>query len=69
LRWRAEAEIAAGRFTPALPPPDLAYLIVGPSESFVYKKGIVGDPADPNNAEPVFRMIHRPASAKGLTNL
>ena len=60
--WTAEieAEVAAGRFSPALAPPDLAYLIVRLSESFVYKEVIVGEPADPKNAERVFRMILRP---------
>lgn len=52
-----EAEVAAGRFNPALPPRDLAYLIVRLSESFVYKEVIAGEPADPTNSERVFRMI------------
>jgi AcrR family transcriptional regulator len=52
-----EAELAEGRLNSALPPRDLAYLIVRLSESFVYKEVIVGEPADPANAERVFRMI------------
>jgi AcrR family transcriptional regulator len=61
--WTEEidTEIAAGHFTPVLSAPDLAYLIVRLSESFVYKEVIAGDPADPALAERVFRMILRSA--------
>lgn len=54
-----EAEVAAGNYTPVLPSGDLAYLIVRLSESFVYKEVIAGEPADPAQAERVFRMILR----------
>jgi AcrR family transcriptional regulator len=57
-----DAEIDAGRFSPVLPAPDLAYLIVRLSESFVYKEVIAGEPADPALAERVFRMILQPAA-------
>jgi AcrR family transcriptional regulator len=61
--WTEEidAEIAAGHFNPALSAPDLAYLIVRLSESFVYKEVIAGEPADSALAERVFRMILRSA--------
>lgn len=61
--WTSEiqAEVAMGNFSPALAPRDLAYLIVRLSESFVYKEVIAGEPADPANAERVFRMILCPA--------
>ncbi|MDW5595174.1 QsdR family transcriptional regulator [Conexibacter stalactiti] len=59
--WTREidAEISAGRFAPALPTADLAYLIVRLSESFVYKEVIAGEPADPAHVERVFRMVLR----------
>jgi AcrR family transcriptional regulator len=40
------AEVAAGRLTPPLPVPDLAYLLVRIGESFVYTDVITGDAPD-----------------------
>jgi AcrR family transcriptional regulator len=57
-----ETELAAGNFTPALPAPDLAYLIVRLSESFVYKEVIAGEAADPALVTRVFRMIMQSAA-------
>ena len=57
-----ESEIAAGQFNPVLPAPDLAYLIVRMSESFVYKEVIAGEAADPALADRVFRMILQSAT-------
>jgi AcrR family transcriptional regulator len=57
-----EAEIAAGRFTHPVAPRDLAYLIVRLSESFVYKEVIAGNPADPKDADYLFRLILIPGA-------
>jgi AcrR family transcriptional regulator len=63
--WASEiqTEVAAGHFSPTLAPRDLAYLIVRLSESFVYKEVIVGESADPADADRVFRTILRPAES------
>lgn len=58
-----EVEVAAGRFSPVLSAPDLAYLIVRLSESFVYKEVLVGEAADPALVGRVFRMILQPGSS------
>ncbi|MBO0767595.1 MAG: hypothetical protein J2O48_02820 [Solirubrobacterales bacterium] len=60
--WTSEirTEEAAGTYNPPLPAPDLAYLIVRLSESFVYKQVIAGEAADPALAKRVFDMIINP---------
>jgi AcrR family transcriptional regulator len=50
-------EITAGRMNSPLPARDIAYLIVRLCESFVYKEVIVGEPADPDQAAVLFRMV------------
>lgn len=50
-------EVAAGRMVSPLPARDIAYLIVRLCESFVYKEVIVGEPADPDQAAVLFRMV------------
>ena len=44
------AEIDAGRLTPPLPVPDLAYLLVRIGESFLYTNVITGEEPDPAKA-------------------
>jgi len=59
-----EREVQAGRFEPALPVHDLAYLLVRMSESFTYADLIAGEPPSAERAAAAFALLLRvPADA------
>ena len=57
VRALLEAQVAAGKIQPAMPPDALAYVIVRIGESFLYRDVISGDAPDIETASQAIRIL------------